>query len=352
MPEISRTARLCMLFLLLALGTQNVTATNSGSQDCEPITSANIADAKLIHTMNVRDVLAQKWSPDGRTLAIATARGVHVLDISDFSSREIGLDPDATILHAAFNNDAKLLVFADREIYLLDLASGGQTVLPGLILALGDHVPIAFAFNSDGTELAVAANDGMVYIWDVNSDILIRQSRVGTQYIGEDLFYNLDGSKLISSGPQSVGLLDSNSLELLNAYDPSANSVPPVVSDASLTPDGSYLVILDVIPDTGDATLVFLAMEDFDELRNHAKSMLVHYMYGSSFIVSPDGMLLIAGTENDLMVLRLDTPMGLFSEARPVATLVGQPSGPSHISFSPDMRYIASFSEVSASKIP
>jgi len=125
-------------------------------------------------------VYALSFSPDGTRLAFccrSKQSKVQIWSVHTFASAAVELrlewisslnGPDERIHDLAFSPDGQVLAVATRVsrcVWLFDaqtFATVGRLIIP-----LQDSMPVVMAFSPDGRWLAVAADDGIVWIWSV-----------------------------------------------------------------------------------------------------------------------------------------------------------------------------------------
>ncbi len=154
------------------------------------------------------------WSPDGKTLAVASSIGVWLYEAADLSRPGRLLEGHtAPVISLAFSPDGTLLASGsmDEKIRLWDVRSGEtlrilfhypyETVRNWQVPVLG------VAFSPDGKLLASASEDQSVCLWDVSSDVSLKplssswplQSLNGHTEWVRCVAFGLDG-RLIASG--------------------------------------------------------------------------------------------------------------------------------------------------------
>ncbi|MEO8394974.1 MAG: WD40 repeat domain-containing protein [Chloroflexota bacterium] len=245
-------------------------------------------------------------------------------------------------MSATFNSDARLVAFGTNDIHVLDLVSGKQTALTNLSSALGTNHLKALAFNSDSTQLAIADDEGNIYVWNIASDQLINRIHAGQKYAGSGLFYNSDSSRLVSFSDQAVAIFYTPTFQFPELYDTSDMFLPPIVTQVSLSSDESVLVVLLTYSSNSDANLMFLSEGFVNDL---IVSGITHYTDGSTFALSSDGNLIVNGVKNELHIYQIDPQSSLMLNQPALVALQGQPSPTKLISFSPDMRHMISVSQ-------
>ena len=189
------------------------------------------------------------FSPDGKTLAVASAESVQLWDIG---SRSVLTSLTATgfKLSVVFSPNGKMLAVGEGNtgmVYVYDVSS--RTVIatlsspfPGSIAAYGWGAPW-FAFSPDSGTLAVAgpniatgSSDG-VRLWNVTSRTWgATLTDPGSQGVGE-IAFSPDGRTLaVPDGNENVYLWDTATDKV--AATKSTGALPSV---AAFSPDGTRL---------------------------------------------------------------------------------------------------------------
>jgi WD40 repeat protein/uncharacterized protein YegL len=160
---------------------------------------------KAIQTHHNGGISAVAYSPDGRFIATSAVSGA----VSSW-----------TPLHRTIKIwDAN----TGNQIKMFDDLSGGTCL----------------AYSPDGYRLAVCNKSGMVKIWDVNKDVLIRtlQGKVSTDLYNR-VTYSPDGSKLATASTDGTAKIwDAETGALIRTFIGHGGAV----NDVSFSPDGSKL---------------------------------------------------------------------------------------------------------------
>ncbi len=116
----------------------------------------------LAHSARIRHAC---WSPDGRTVATASADGSAAIWDAHTGSRRQTLEHSSPVNWVAYHPDGKRLVTAaeDGILRLWETATGRRIDWPFPAGAVVDFV----AFSSDGSRLVTAGRDDAVRVWNL-----------------------------------------------------------------------------------------------------------------------------------------------------------------------------------------
>jgi WD40 repeat protein len=133
------------------------------------------------------------WSPDGRTLAVATSIGVWLYDAEDLSADPVMLnDTVFSVADVAYSADGSTIAAGGSEVHVWRTASREK------VLSISDVVDVvSIALSPDGSQLVVSDGFGSssrdLRIWDVASGL---QTAVLDQGVFAGLTFNADGTLL------------------------------------------------------------------------------------------------------------------------------------------------------------
>lgn len=139
------------------------------------------------------------WSPDGQVLALTSSKGVWIYDANDLTAPLYNIYPGIAVVgQLVFSLDSTRLAFASAQGFKLwDLTKQEK---------IDVHVPhegfdSVFALNTDGSILASAHRQGIIYFHNVNTNVTVSsiQALENFQPIG-DMRFNEAGTELVFIG--------------------------------------------------------------------------------------------------------------------------------------------------------
>ena len=157
------------------------------------------------------EVKAFSFTPDGRMLAVATSRNVHLWDLDTgkqvltFPKRVAGFYGNPAIL--AFSKDGKTLAVAgldDIEIWNMDTYSHVAT------LENKDGGLWEFVLSADGATVITVNHHGIVDVWSAQTGKHKRTLTTGYTSRFSTLTFSPDGKTIASSTGSKVHLWDTN----------------------------------------------------------------------------------------------------------------------------------------------
>lgn len=205
----------------------------------QPITVANagsIAQVRWAKPFGSPENLA--LSPDGKTLAVATAFNILVYDLGNLEAPLFELEGQKTLSRVMFSPDGQILASAgssfDGTIWLWDMPMGGVKRA-----VLEDHTEAIYgiAFSPNGELLASGSRDNSVRVWDVKTG---KELFFSLEHNGEvhSVAFSTDGATLASGGADGkIRLWDVESSQAKMVLD----AHPIQVECLAFSPDGKLL---------------------------------------------------------------------------------------------------------------
>jgi WD40 repeat protein len=367
LARIIFSAVLLALFSVSGLQAQEDTTDSWLPENLEVITPENVSRLTELATFGRGQVTAMAWSPDGGTLAIATANGLWLHDTSDWSApaREI-TGYEGTIHHIAWHPDGTQLAtisivvssqlspsyepVANEELRVWDLSSV-PAFTRTLQSQIGSHTSNrdALVFSPNGAWLA-SVDDIGISLWNVESGM--RRALI----YGHDLIlptFSSDSSQLIQADTYFWNIYELTTRHpILGFYD------RPFPSDELVT----------ISPrQHGDKVAESLCLDNLDAFRCREREIVVRdsiseeeYVRFSvpynaySLTLTPDEKLIIARVCTQTRENATEGPSCIRFETRFLDTDTGEERGElpnftasfSKNSFSPDSTRLATATDV------
>ncbi len=272
------------------------------------------------------ELYAAQISNDGRTVALADAQVLHLINLLDSAAAKTMLPSRGPGRHAFTVGNDRRITFAaavrDRPA-VWDPVTDQFHELPGAT-AYGEAIDI----SADDTRVAVGLIDGTLQLWDLRKPALLGTVAAHRESVAQVRF-SPDGVTLLSlSNDRTLGLWDAHTLATRSLY----RGLEGFRCQLVFSPDGRRLATLgrDRVLRIWDTSL----REDPRVLREHAS-----FVYDVA--ISPDGSLLASagwdGFESQPGAVRL---WNLTTSMRLTAWGDASESAFS-VAFSPDSRLLA-----------
>ena len=241
--EISPTSTLTPTPTVTPTSTSTVSPPSPTRPTTQPITVANAGSIALVQwakPFGSPENIA--LSPDGKTLAVATAFNILVYDLGNLEAPLFELEGQKTLSKVMFSPDGQILASAgssfDGTIWLWDMPKGGvkRAVLEGHTEAI-----YGIAFSPNGELLASGSRDNSVRVWDVKTG---KELFFSLEHNGEvhSVAFSTDGATLASGGADGkIRLWDVESSQEKRVLD----AHPIQVECLAFSPDGKLLASAD-----------------------------------------------------------------------------------------------------------
>ncbi len=252
------------------------------------ITADNAGQLAEVGSVQRGTVVDLAWSPDGTTLAVASADGIWLYNDANFASLP-----------------RRLTVATDE---------------------LGHQVECV-AFSPDGSTLAAGHEDGVLRLWDVASSTERTSWTVGAGVTIRDCGYTSDGAQVVTVGSQHhLSVWDASSGELISAKE-SANSE---LYNLAIYPFNAPVIVAG----GGDPEPEVWNLEQDTPLAAPKK----HTFSARAVAFSPDGESFATGGSEGTVYLW--TVAGAQTD-RPLTTLDGPDEQVYSLGYSPDSALLA-----------
>ena len=261
---------------------------------------------------------AVAFSPDGRSLAVASGIGVWLYDVATLRERALFIGHRGEVTSVSFSRNGATLASGSRDgtVKLWDVAVGED------IATFEGHrgEVTSVSFSPNGTILASGSNDHTVRLWDVatKENIAILEGHTGSV---ASVSFSRNGAILVSgSGDHTVKLWDVATKTNIATLEGHTSGV----SSIAFSPDG---MILGSGAGDGTARLWDIATRETIAIYKH-----VVQFFGvdkvNTITFSLDGTTLAVGTDNKVELWDVVTKTN-------IATLDRDISGIKSVSFSP-----------------
>ncbi|MEW6084968.1 MAG: WD40 repeat domain-containing protein [Chloroflexota bacterium] len=270
------------------------------------------------------------WSPDGKTVAVATSVGIYFYDAQTFTETSY-IDTGTRITSIAFTPDSKLIAASDdypyKTIRLWEVFSGY------LIQTFEGHsAPVnSISINRQNSILASGGNDGDIRLWNIQTGESIQTIQADGRRV-ESIAFSEDGTLLVSGSRDGViQLWNPVTGELTNTfYLPGEFAVMAV----AFSPDNRYIA-----SGGNDGRVTLLEAENGEILfseENYRTTCLTF---------SPDGRSLASCSDDSTLRIR-DIPSGDL-----ISTISVHNNSVTAVSYSNDGKFLLSGSDDGTIKI-
>jgi WD40 repeat protein len=262
------------------------------------------------------------FSPDGRFLAAAANRTVHIWDTQDWNKIVERTAHGGPIYSIAFSPDSKRLATAgeDHMVKLWPI----RMELEQLTLAGHDGPVRSVAFSPDGSSIVTASEDGTARVWTTSPTGENLAINVGPEVL-RTVAFSPDGRRIVSEGPEknTAAIWDAHTGERLRDLVGHSDGV----LDARFNLDGTRIA-------TGsrDRTVRLWDADTGREIRSFPAGGWAH-----SVAFDPSGTWLAAAAYSRIHVWSLHEPL-VSREYSDHTEIVNQ------LVFSPDGTLVASAS--------
>jgi RNA polymerase sigma factor (sigma-70 family) len=131
-------------------------------------------------------VVPTAFSPDGKIIACADDKSIHLIDVEANKEQELALPDNHAIRYSslAFSPDGKMLVAsskANKLIRLVEVATA--KIVHDITLPTKSELAVPILFTLDGKKLISGHSDGIVRFWDVKSGVKMHEFRAYSQFV-------------------------------------------------------------------------------------------------------------------------------------------------------------------------
>lgn len=307
----------------------------------------NIGSEDKFRGKDIGSIGSVAFSPDGNTIVSCGGNNIHLWDAHTNQLLKTLIEHRESINSVVFSPDGEIIVSAsdDRTIRLWDV---NTRELSKTLKGHTDSVN-SVVFSSDGETIASAGNDRTVRLWNTNTGELLKTLSGHIENVNAVAF-SPDGNTVVSGSGrlvyhgigedqgtcegQEIRFWNANTGEHIRTLTGHTSVVNSVVfsSDGNTIASGSgQLMGYESTYSAGEEVRLWNA--NTGEL---IKNLKEHDVVVSSVVFSPDGNLIVSGTESgEIRVWDAQTGEHL-------KTLEGHTGGVSSLAFSADGKILAS----------
>jgi len=288
---------------------------NPNNLTASPTAAVNYAELGRLGKGVIKQTL---WSPDGKTIAVATSVGIYLYD-SQTLSELVYIDTKTQVTSISFTPDSQRVAAGDdypnKTIRLWEVASGN------LVKTFSGSAYVNSISINSNSILASGASGGEIRLWNIQSGETINTLNADGRNV-ENVAFSKDGTLLASGSRDGIIRLWDSAGNLLNTfYSPGEFAVMAV----ALSPDNLYLA-----SGGNDGKVTLWNVDSGETLFSKDSDVTL----GLTF--SPDGKTL-ASANYDNAVRIWNVPTGEL-----VKTIQEHSNHVTTVSFSPDGNYLIS----------
>ncbi len=184
-------------------------------------------------------VLSVNFSPDGKTIATASADNTVILWDSTGKHKGKLVGHKGAVRSVSFSPDGKTIVTGsgDRTVILWDTSGNIKKRLP----EQKDSI-YSVSFSHDGNTIVSASGNGEIKLWDIDGN-LKSSSRLDAKVPISSVIFSPDDRIIASAGYDGkIVLIDANSQKVVRELQLSVTPSPVSVQCISFSPDGKKIV--------------------------------------------------------------------------------------------------------------
>ena len=320
------------LSLLLAREAMNVMPTNQAE---DALRRALLASRVRVTVSHQGAVLAAQFSPDGATIATASAdRTAKIWDATNGTALQSLFGHMGAVTCVAFSPDGKTIITTsvDRTARLWDVATGKE------LRSLTGHTDRVNtgAFSPDGKTIVTASVDRTARLWDVATGKELRSLTGHTDAVNSAAF-SPDGATIVTaSEDRTARLWDFGAGNSLRTLTNTEQEEPEELANAVFSPDGRSVFLSAVA--TGTVRMWDLKMNK--EVRTFTGTLGLSHV-----AVSDDGAYLVTARHDGAATI------WAVQSGEAVMTLTGHSGFITSVVFAPGTRRVVTASADGTARI-